>query len=256
MKAVLLAAGVGRRLKPYTDDRPKCLVEIGGVSLLHRHLDILTQVPEIDGVDIVVGYRHDMIRDAIAIWSDKNNTPFPVRFYLNEAFREGSIVSFYSARDTVSSHDTVIMDADVLYPTAVIKRLIHSNHTNCFLLDDSTEESGEEMMVCCRGERAMHIARSHDPSTQTGWDLRGEGVGFFRLAKKDSHRLLEIMESDIGNGHRNADYETALAQFMKICACGYESIGDLPWTEIDFSEDIVHAENTVLPAIQAYQQAE
>ena len=49
MKAVLLAAGIGERLRPFTESSPKCLVDVGGRSLLFRHLDLLSALPEIDG---------------------------------------------------------------------------------------------------------------------------------------------------------------------------------------------------------------
>ena len=256
MRAVLLAAGVGKRLKPYTDERPKCLVEISGRSLLHRHLDTLSLFDALEGIDIVVGYRHDQIRDAVAIWKDTTKSAFPVRFHMNERFTEGSILSLYAARDTIRQTDAVIMDADVLYPREVMRRLIESDSKNAFLIDEVAEESGEEMMVCCLEGRAMHIARSHDPSTHTGWDHKGEGVGFFRLDHQEAGELLTIIEEEIANGNATAEYEVALARFMKEHVCGYEQIGDLPWTEIDFSEDIVKAEADILPAIEAFEAAQ
>ena len=63
MKAILLAAGVGDRLRPFTDSHPKCLVEVGGRSLLDRHLDILSGIEAITGLHIVVGYLADQIRE-------------------------------------------------------------------------------------------------------------------------------------------------------------------------------------------------
>ena len=148
------------------------------------------------------------------------------------------------------------MDADVLYHRDVMKRLVESPNDHCFLIDDQAEESGEEMMVCIRDNRAMHIARSHDPSTHTGWDAKGEGVGFFKLAKSDSDALLTHIEDLVSKGYEDAEYEVALAGFMKKFVCGYEGIGDLPWTEIDFSEDIVKAEQEVLPKLDESQRIE
>jgi choline kinase len=147
------------------------------------------------------------------------------------------------------------MDADVLYHRDVMTRLIESSHDNCFLIDRLAEESGEEMMVCIRDGRAMHIARSRDSSTHTGWDEKGEGVGFFKIKHAHSRRLLKHIEDLLGQGMEASEYEAALAGFMKEVACGYECIGDLPWTEIDFTADIVHAEEVVLPAIVEASQA-
>ncbi len=251
MKAILLAAGVGDRLRPFTDEHPKCLIDIGGRSLLHRHLDLLSAMPGLDGLLIVVGYREDQIRDAVAIWHRQTGRDFPVTFEVNPEFRKGSILSLYAARDVLTAEGGIAMDADVLYPPEVMRRLVQSSHANCFLIDERARETGEEMMVCVKDGRAMHIARSRDPSTHQGWDLKGEGVGFFRVAQADAPRLVEIMGEMVAAGIDRVEYEEALARFMKERPCGWETIGDLPWTEIDFIEDVERAARDILPRIEA-----
>ncbi len=255
MRAIILAAGVGRRLEPYTDDRPKCLIEIGGRSLLLRHLDILSTFPRVTGLDVVVGYRPDQIRHAVASWHRETVRPFPVNFHMNDAFRKGSILSLYTSKDVMMSEDALIMDADVLYPRELLRRILDSPHENAVLIDEQADQADEEMIICCRGDRAMHIARCRDPSTHGAWDHKGEGVGFFRIAKAYANELVAIIKGAIDEGLVNADYEDTLARFMKAFPCGYEQIGDLPWTEIDFSEDIVRAEREILPAIRAFESA-
>jgi choline kinase len=248
MNAILLAAGVGARLAPFTDKYPKCLLEIDGKTLLERHLDILCEL--VDGVTLVVGYRHAQLRDAVGAWKTRTGHGLPVDFVQNDDYERGSILSLYAAHEVLVGDDTVVMDADVLYGPDLMQRLLDSSHTNCFLLDDSSEESGEEMMVCVKNERAMHIARSHDPSTQSGWDLTGEGVGFFKLERGDSARLVAIMDEMIAAGICDVEYEEALARFMATEVCGYETVGDLTWTEIDFPEDIQKAREEILPKLR------
>ena len=253
MRALILAAGVGRRLEPFTDDRPKCLMTIAGKSLLVRHLDILAGFPQLEGLDIVVGYRHDQIRDAVAVWQRESERDFPVRFYMNEAFRKGSILSLYTGKETLVSEDTIVMDADVLYPKELMRRLLESDERSCVLIDEQADMPDEEMVICCRDDRAMHIARSRHPSTHGEWDEKGEGVGFLKLDHTEAPKLITIIEEAIAAGQEDADYEDTIASFMKVSRCGYERIGDLPWTEIDFSEDLVSAEEEILPAIRAYE---
>ena len=65
MKAIILAAGVGKRLWSLTQHRPKCLIELGGRTLLARYLDALAWVGIRQAV-VVVGYKQDMIRSAVA----------------------------------------------------------------------------------------------------------------------------------------------------------------------------------------------
>jgi len=251
IRAVLLAAGVGDRLRPFTDHHPKCLVEVGERTLLAHHLDLLSQIPEIDAIVIVVGYFEDQIREAVAAWKAQTNSPFEVLFEVNPEYRKGSILSLRTASRHLVEHDTVIMDADVLYPRELMERLVRSPHKNCFLIDEDCIPTGEEMMVCVNDGRALHIARSREASTQTGWDLAGEGVGFFRLDKSDSVRLVAIMDAMVEDGLDRLEYEAALDRFMKEYVAGYETCADFPWTEIDFAEDVEKAVSTVLPKIIA-----
>jgi len=248
MNAILLAAGVGARLAPFTDDHPKCLVEIAGQSLLDRHLDILCE--QVDGITLVVGYRDGQIRDAVGAWKARTRHPIPIEFVHNADYERGSILSLYAAHEVLLRDDTVVMDADVLYGPALMTRLLKSTHGNCFLLDDSADESGEEMMVCVKGSRALHIARSRDPSTQSGWDLTGEGVGFFKLDRADAAELVAILDEMIAAGTCDVEYEDGLARFMAAYPCGFESVGDLPWTEIDFPEDVDRARVEILPKLR------
>jgi len=252
MKAVLLAAGVGDRLRPFTDHHPKCLVEVGGKTLLVRHLDLLSSVAALDELVIVVGYRDDQIRDAVAAWARATGKAFKVSFEVNPEFRKGSILSLYCARDHLVADDCVIMDADVLYPKVLMERLVGSAHKNCFLLDASSQRTGEEMMVCVRDGRALHIARSREASTADAlWDTTGEGVGFFKLDRHDSAALVQTMAALIAEGQDRVEYEVALDRFMKDHVAGYEDVGDLPWTEIDFIEDVDKAAHEVLPHLEA-----
>ena len=88
------------------------------------------------------------------------------------------------------------------------------------------------------------------------WELKGGGFGCFRADAAGAPRLVGVIEDVVAEGHDGADYEDTIARFMKVGDVGFERIGDLAWTEIDFSEDIVRAEREILPAIQAFEATE
>ena len=93
MKAVILAAGEGKRLYPVTQHMPKCLLELGGRTLLARYLDALRSLG-IKQVVIVVGYKQEMIRLAVKSYQGAVD----IRFVANENFQRGSIGSLWAAR--------------------------------------------------------------------------------------------------------------------------------------------------------------
>jgi choline kinase len=239
MKAVILAAGVGKRLWQITQHRPKCLIEIGGRSLLHRYLETLAGLG-IRRATIVVGYRQEMIRAAV----EREACGVTVDFLVNDQFNRGSISSLWIAR-TALDDDVIVMDADVLFHRDILRRLVQSSHENALLMDETVRPTGEECMVVVAGGRV--IALTKKPPAQ--YDYAGEGVGFLRVRHADTPHMVASLQSHIDNGSWNMEYEDALLQFFQTVKVGHEKIGGLPWTEIDFVEDVKKAELDVLPRL-------
>jgi len=243
MKAVLLAAGRGKRLGSTS---PKVLVEIAGKTLLERHLTNMHEAG-IDSLTIVVGFEQDQIRGALA----KIAAPFPIDFIENPDFVRGSILSLQVATKAGKLDGGGIwMDADVLYPPELLRRLVTSRHDNALLIDASSEESGEEMMVGFRHDRANKIARRVGPN----WDVAGETVGFAKAGPEAMRVLKRILDDEIAAGRVDQEYEAAMDKAFAEVAFGFERVDDLPWTEIDFQHDIEKALG-LLPRIEARARA-
>ncbi len=240
MKAVILAAGVGKRLHSLTRHYPKCLIEIGGQSLLARYFDALANV-HIRHIVLVVGYKQDMIREAVTMFPGSPS----VQFIVNEDYRRGSIGSLWRTREVLDD-DAVIMDADVLFHQAILNRLVQSAHPNALLMDETVQQTTEECMVVVRNHRVVALTKRMPAS----YDIAGEGVGFLKVAKADAPALFNAVEGQIHRGHLDMEYEDALEGFFQTTPVGYETIGGLPWVEIDFPEDVQHARNDVLPKLQ------
>lgn len=234
MKAILLAAGRGRRLGV---DEPKCMISIAGRSLLERHLDHLGAAG-ITHLTIVVGHLHHQLRLAVRVVTDARRAmgkplSFPIDIVYNDLYEHGSIVSLQRAADRLEEGG-IWMDADVYYPGKLLKKLVDSPHENCVLLDGKSSEQGEEMMLAVEGDRVMRIARS----VGTEWDLVGESVGFFKVGPEGGRIMRAILDAEIEAGRLDQEHEDALDIALAKVEFGHERVDEFPWTEIDFPADI------------------
>lgn len=239
MKAIILAAGVGKRLWPVTQHHPKCLIKIGGRTLLHRYLTSLASVG-IRQADIVVGYKQEMIRDAVAA----DACGVRVNFLVNEQFHRGSISSLWIARTAFTDH-SIVMDADVLFHRDILGRLVQSPYENALLMDETVKQTGEECMVVVEGGRVIALTKQM-PSR---YDYAGEGVGFLRVRHADAPHVVASLRKFVDRDAWQMEYEDALIDYFQAVKVGHEKIGGLPWTEIDFPEDVDKAEREVLPRL-------
>jgi len=239
MKAVILAAGVGKRLWPITQHRPKCLIDIGGKTLLHRYLEALASLG-IQRADIVVGYKQEMIRAAV----EANACGVRVNFLVNEQFQRGSISSLWIARAALDDH-AIVMDADVLFHREILRRLVQSSYPNALLMDETVKQTGEECMVVVEGGRVIALTKNVPPR----YDLVGEGVGFLKVRHADTPHVIASLQTFVDREAWQMEYEDALVEFFRAVKVGHEVIGGLPWTEIDFPEDVEKAEREILPKL-------
>lgn len=246
MKAVLLAAGIGQRLGDGPEHRPKALLRFGSRTLLERHLAILRAFG-ISDIAVTVGFRADLVADEV----ERLKLADAVRLISNPDYREGSIVSLWSARDVLTSGAPVLlMDADVLYDRRLMTRLLDSTIANCLLLDRDIEPGEEPVKICINGGRIVDFHKR--PRKDYEW--HGESVGFFRLAPDAAHELAGRVAGYVGNPEcRRLEYEEAIRDMILESpqrSFGFEDISGLPWTEIDFPEDVLRARDLVLPRLE------
>lgn len=240
MKAIILAAGVGKRLWPVTQHHPKCLIRVGGQTLIARYLRSLAAVGVREAV-LVVGYKQEMIRAAVGSGAHG----VAVRYLESDQYQRGSITSLWRAREELDS-DALIMDADVLFHQRILERLVQSTHPNALLMDESVKQTGEECMVVVCGERVVALTKRMPER----YDLAGEGVGFLKVRAADAGALVRSVQAYVERGRLDMEYEDALKEFFADVRVGYERIGGLPWIEIDFEEDVARAEREILPKIE------
>lgn len=160
---------------------------------------------------------------------------------LNPDYREGSVISLWTARDLMrAGRPVVLMDADVLYDTRLLSRLVSSAHPNALLLDREIEPGDEPVKLCVRDGAIVDFHKR----PQTPHDWHWESVGFFRLTPAAAAELAGRAEDYVANGRRALEYEEPIRDMMQAAPpglFGYEDITGLPWIEIDFPEDVAKA---------------
>lgn len=175
MKAIILAAGMGSRLGRYTANRPKCLLEVGGQSLLERQVATFTRLGITDIV-VVKGYAAEAV------------TLGGVRYYINDAYADTNMVfSLFCAEPEIEG-EVVISYADILYEDSVLRSLLNASVSDILVVvdmawrryfedrfDDPFSEA--ESLILGTDLRILDIGRSHPPVT----DIQAQYIGLIKL---------------------------------------------------------------------------
>lgn len=244
LRAIILAAGVGRRLTEVHSE-PKAMLVFGGRSLIARHIDCLRQLG-VSSIVVCVGYRSEQLLAHLA--SLQAGVTLDTVF--NPDFARGSMLSLWSVRQHLRwGGDVLLMDADVLYPCRLLHRLIEAEAENCFLLDRAFEPDEEAVKLCIANGRAVEFRKQLPDAL--AFDFYGESVGFFRFGPLIADRLARRTQQYHADGAWDAPYEEAIRDLLLDSpeAFAYADISGIPWIEIDFPEDIERARAEVLPKI-------
>jgi choline kinase len=240
--AIILAAGYGRRLGDMHDG-PKVLLEFEGRSLLERRLTALGACG-VTSVSITIGYEGDRVKDAVR----RIAAPLQVRFVENPRYREGSLLSLLAQDEVLQAGGPVlVMDGDVLHDQRMIDRLLSAPGEVVLLVDPELEPGDEPVKVCFRGDTIVDFRKI----PEFAHDRHGESVGFFRFSPHMAGRLVaQCAVRAEGEGGR-LEYEEAIRDLILDDPTLFSAadVGDLPWTEIDFAEDVVRARDIIVPQL-------
>lgn len=237
MKAIILAAGRGTRLDGAAV-KPKCLVEVGGITLLRRQIDTLKNAGVKDIV-IVIGFGGESIREECG-----NDD---IEFVENVRFAEtSSLYSLSLAREHLTG-GFVVLNCDVLFHPQMLSSLLESSHENALLLSDTdlSPMGEEEMKVKLRDGVVIDIAKTLDPR-----EADGENVGIVKFSAAGATALVGYMDQLIANGGGRDWAPRAFREFAQHHPLHALSTRGLPWIEIDFPEDYQRAVNEIYPKIE------
>jgi choline kinase len=228
MKAIVLAAGRGKRFGSKTKTLPKCLIPLGNTNLLSRYLDTFRAL-KIKEVVLVVGHLKEKIKKECS----GKRAGLKIRFVENKDFEKGSVVSLHTAGRQLNT-DVLIMDADVYFPTEALRKLVTSRKKNAFLIDPRSKSSGEEMMLMAKNGRPVWISKKIDRR----FKILGEATGILKLSKTSAGVLRKILEDFIEEEIVDVEYEESYCELMRSQKISFEPIGDCFWSEMDFEEDL------------------
>jgi choline kinase len=244
VSVILLVAGVGRRLNGVAPG-PKVLLEFGGKTLLQRHLSALRD-QGISDIALTVGYQSDAIRAELA----RLGLDGRVALVANPDYRLGSLVSLWVQSERLKSGRTIIlMDGDVLYPPEMIARLLAAPDENVLLLDRNIEPGDEPVKICVKGDKIVDLRKT--PEHEHDW--HGESVGFFRFSPAMAGDLADRCGWYMKAERTGEEYEEAIRDMILAAPHRFAAaeVSDIPWTEIDFVEDIERAQRLILPQLEA-----
>ena len=237
MIGVILAAGMAKRLRPLTDERPKCLLKVGERTLLQRTVDAMLAAG-ISELVVVTGYRANMIRDFLTETYPSLN----IHFIDNPDYaHNNNIFSLWLTRPYVDGRDFLLMDSDILCDPAILPEVISAEGSALAL---NRHELGEEEMkiVADAHGRIIEISKTCSPS-----EAAGESVGIEKMTADYSTALFRELEKMIEDeGLIDIFYERAFERlipqghtFRIVDTTSFFSI------ELDTPEDFENAQRLI-----------
>lgn len=233
-QGLILAAGRGRRLGAKVEEVPKCLLRVGGKTLLDHQLDMLESAGVRD-ICVVAGYQKRSVfrachRRATVIsndhWADTN-----------------SLYSLSLARQWVD-RNVVVMNCDVLVVPTVLTQLL-ATRSSCFAYDSSSGSDDEHMKVALFGNRLVAMSKSLESAS-----VHGENVGLLHFLADDAQRLFAHAEAILANGSNTQWMASAVQRLAEESPLQGVDVRGRPWIEIDYPEDLEDARQRVWPLIR------
>ena len=240
MKAIILAAGKGTRLDGAAV-KPKCLVEVGGSTLLNRQIETL-RASGIREIVVVIGFGGDSIRE---------HCDNEVSFVENVDFAQtSSLYSLWLAREHLAD-GFVVLNSDVLFHPQMLADLLESNHPDALLISDTDPNplGEEEMKIKLQDQFVVDISKTMSPL-----DADGENVGIVKFGPAGAKVLVQYMNELIANGAKKDWAPRAFLEYARHHPLHALSTGGLPWIEIDFPEDYQRAVSEIFPQIESQLQ--
>jgi choline kinase len=188
MKAVILAAGISSRLRPLTDNTPKCLLKAGDKNILELTIDNII-ANEIKEIIIVTGYLEQQIKDFVA-------TKYPnlnVSYIYNEVFSStNNIYSLWLTKDLLLDDEMLLMDSDIIFDKKIIAELLTSGYDSCLALKRHNVQDEEIKVKVDDNGKVLEIGKEVNQN-----EAMGESIGIEKFGMGTLSKLFTIIEHKI-----------------------------------------------------------
>lgn len=236
MQGLILAAGMGKRLKDLTSDKAKCMVKVNGVTLIERALRILDK-KSLNRIVVVVGYEGENLKNHILSLSLKT----PVEFIVNGIYdKTNNIYSLLLAKEKMMEDDTLLLESDVIFEEKIVDALLYDKRPTLALVDKFESWMDGTCVIIDKEDRITDFI----PGKRLNFDDKDDyykTVNLYKFDKEFSRNVylpfLLAYQTAMGV---NEYYESvikyiAMLENTKIRAC---RIDDATWYEIDDKQDL------------------
>ncbi|MCQ2058852.1 MAG: aminotransferase class I/II-fold pyridoxal phosphate-dependent enzyme [Bacteroidaceae bacterium] len=247
MQAIILAAGMGRRLGEMTRNNTKCMIEVNGVKLIDRMLTQLSEItPKLNRVVIVVGYKAQNLIDYIG---SRYQDRLSIEYIENPIYdRTNNIYSLALAKEQLQSQDTLLLESDLIFDASMLQNIVSNAEPNLALVA-KYETWMDGTMVCIDDQGNILNFVPKSAFRYQNVDTYYKTVNIYKFSKEFSRNqyvpFLEAYSRAMGN---NEYYEQVL---RIITALDKSSIKALvvnePWYEIDDVQDLDIAQTIFAP---------
>ena len=239
MKAIILAAGMGSRLKELTSSIPKCMIEINGESLIKRLLKILIKY-KVNDIVLVVGYKQEVLMDYIS----KLKLGIKVTYIYNKDYNiTNNIYSLFLAKPEILKEDILLLESDLIFDEQVIEKLISSPEKNLAVVS-----SYEHWMdgTCVKIDEKKNITNfifSNDFNFNFT-DKLYKTVNIYKFFLDFMKSYMILLETYLKIKDKKDYYETIFKYLIQIKPKELKALvlDNEKWYEIDNKEDLEIAE--------------
>ena len=231
MKAIILSAGQGSRLGHLTADKPKCLIEFGGRSLLDRQLDTLS-ANGVDEVVVVTGFRDDQVEAAIARRAGGPKVRTVYNPFYKVADNLGSL--FVAKRELAG--DCLVWNGDTLVSNALMARVVGNRTPGiCVTIDRKPAYDEDDMKVVTDGEGRLYAIGKRLPKG----NVNAESIGLLAFRGDGAERFADAIETAIRTAEGTTIwYLRVIHHIAQKDDVWTLDIQGEEWGEVDFPEDL------------------